>query len=148
MIDGSACIQGIIENSQASTIPQLEPGLVLRSVAGTTTAGLSYQEQIDLIQAASKRPLELTFTRLDMSEAEASKAMAEIDTDGDGTVDYVEFEEWWNRQDAATKSRVKRLGQKQNLSFTDQVWSFPAQCTLYICDATYRGLGIRSHNLR
>jgi len=29
-----------------------------------------------------------------MSEAEASKAMVEVDKDSDGTVDYVEFEEW------------------------------------------------------
>eukprot|EP01045_Picozoa_sp_COSAG04_P002817 COSAG04_NODE_107_length_25959_cov_6.617865_22_plen_266_part_00 len=57
---GTVSILAVHPGTQAERHPQLAPGLVLRSVAGTAVAGKSFEEALALIKAEG-RPLALEF---------------------------------------------------------------------------------------
>jgi glycerol-3-phosphate dehydrogenase len=45
-----------------------------------------------------------------MSEKELSKAFEDLDLDGDGRIDFEEFEHWWNHDSAFRKRLARELG--------------------------------------
>ena len=57
---GIVSVLAVHPGTQAERHPQLAPGLVLRSVAGTAVAGKSFEEALALIKAEG-RPLTLEF---------------------------------------------------------------------------------------
>ena len=60
---GQIVLERVQPGSEAATLPQLQPGLVLKQIGGSSVRGRPAEAALNLVQCKSSRPLTLLFTR-------------------------------------------------------------------------------------